>query len=349
MLRNKFILALGTLLLVSTAFATTSYIVKNGDTLSQLAKDHIGNPVYGKNGSLKKALVINPDIKNPDKIYVGDELLFTDEGILIKRTATKEQIEHAEAENMPTQTPTPTPESASEVSEPTETAKAPKPLTHGTIAFRASTGPVYSVVNQSGAFGGYEKGTFNVGLSANLLATFGDGRVEFEYQRVSPALDGVNKQIQNLLIKGGYKFIVIGLEETTAPLGSIVAGNVTWQDLTIVSPILGVHFDWGFEKNAPKETYRKSVDLEAQIPAFAVKDTTSDLFTSSSIGGYGGRLRGRIERSIYSQDKFNLFLGVEADASYQDLHFNGTFNTLSGRVDRSLQLYQGLITLNAEL
>jgi hypothetical protein len=347
MLRKKFILALGTLSLVSTAFATTSYIVKKGDTLSQLAQDHIGDPVYGKDGSLKKALVINPDIKNPDKIYVGDELLFTSEGILIKRTATQAQIDHAEAENIPT--PTPEPTAAPEISEPLETAKAPTPLTHGTIALRASTGPVYSVIKQTGAFGGYEKGTFNVGLSANLLATFGDGRVELEYQRVSPDLDGVNKQIQNLLIKGGYKFIVIGLAETTAPIGSIIASNVTWQDLTIVSPILGVHFDWGFEKDAPKDTYRKSVDLEAQIPAFAVQDTSADLFSTSSVGGYGGRFRGRIERSIYSREKFNLYLGVEADASYQDLHFNGTLNSLSGRVDRSLQLYQGLITLNAEL
>jgi hypothetical protein len=58
-----------------TAFAasaeTITYIVKKGDTLSQIAHKHIPGAIYGNNGSLAKVLSFNPEIKNPDKIYVG--------------------------------------------------------------------------------------------------------------------------------------------------------------------------------------------------------------------------------------------------------------------------------------
>ena len=49
-----------------------NYIVKRGDTLSEIAQSLIGDPVFKKNsGSLKFLLSYNPHISNPDKIKVG--------------------------------------------------------------------------------------------------------------------------------------------------------------------------------------------------------------------------------------------------------------------------------------
>lgn len=48
-------------------FTTTAwaYIVKKGDTLSEIAYKHISPKVYGKTGSVNKILALNPTIKNP--------------------------------------------------------------------------------------------------------------------------------------------------------------------------------------------------------------------------------------------------------------------------------------------
>jgi hypothetical protein len=335
-------IALGVLLAGSSAMAYTTYFVKGGDTLSQISADHIGRPIYGTVGSLKKVLTVNPDIRNADKIFVGDELILTKEGILIKRLATPEQIAAAEAEAEPTPIPPP-----AELTVP-EMLK-PAPRTHGTLSLRGSIGPTYYSLKQTGALGAHgQDGWRAIGVSANVLATFGDGRIEFEYKRINPDFNGETKQIQNFLIKGGYKFLVFGIDESTSPIYSDHLGSIEWKDLTLISPLLGVHFDWGFEKDAPKE-YRKSVDLEAELPAWTIKDSTSSFLGSENVGGYEFRFRARVEKSIYSQGKFNLYLGLEGAAAYQSLHFDGTLNGASGRVERTLQLYQGLVTLNAEL
>ena len=328
--------------------AALHYFVKKGDTLSQIALDHIGVPIYGKQGTIEKALENNPIIKDPDKIYVGDELLLTSEGILVKRLATPEQIAHAETvDALPAPMPSPTPEPAPEVAAKTEAPKTKAPLTHGTIALRGSVGPTYYHLSQSGALGNFSQSGLNVGLSGNVLATFGDGRVEFEYKHLSANFDGESKQLQNFLIKGGYKFIVIGFDEGTAPIAS-ATDVTTWKDLTTISPLLGVHFDWGFEKDSTLE-YRESFDVEGELPVSVEKDSTSSFLSATNVSGFGARVRARIEKSIYGQGKFHLYVGIEGVAGYQSLHFNGALGDESGDVTRTLQMYQGMLTVNAEL
>lgn len=47
------------------------YNIKEGDTLSQLAHEKIGSPIYGTKGSLNKILTLNQEVKNPDEIKIG--------------------------------------------------------------------------------------------------------------------------------------------------------------------------------------------------------------------------------------------------------------------------------------
>lgn len=64
-----------TALMLATASAwCANYIVQSGDTLSGIARRHIPGRVYGKQGSLDKLLSVNPQIKNPNLIYVGQNL-----------------------------------------------------------------------------------------------------------------------------------------------------------------------------------------------------------------------------------------------------------------------------------
>ena len=48
-----------------------AYIVKQGDSLSSIAKKEISKYVYGKNGSLGQLISLNPQIKNPNFIRTG--------------------------------------------------------------------------------------------------------------------------------------------------------------------------------------------------------------------------------------------------------------------------------------
>jgi LysM repeat protein len=71
---NKLFITVRCVFLLSAVAAgaeSITYIVKKGDTLSEIAHKNIPGPIYGRNGSLDKILSFNPQIKNPNKIYVG--------------------------------------------------------------------------------------------------------------------------------------------------------------------------------------------------------------------------------------------------------------------------------------
>lgn len=66
--KNVFILILT---LVSPLVFAITYIVKKGDTLSEIAHKNYSGSVYGKNGSLQKLLNLNPHIKDKNFIKIG--------------------------------------------------------------------------------------------------------------------------------------------------------------------------------------------------------------------------------------------------------------------------------------
>lgn len=48
-----------------------SYTIKKGDNLSQIAYRFIPGRVYGQRGSVRKLMTINPEVKNPNNIFIG--------------------------------------------------------------------------------------------------------------------------------------------------------------------------------------------------------------------------------------------------------------------------------------
>ena len=85
--------ALALCLLPSHAFSAENYQVKFGDTLSHIAKRFYAKPIYGPLGGLRNLIELNPQIKDPDKIYVG-QLLQTSarknqQGLVLKSKIAK--------------------------------------------------------------------------------------------------------------------------------------------------------------------------------------------------------------------------------------------------------------------
>lgn len=56
------------------------YCVKKNETMSEIAKDHLGRPIYGQNSSLKNLKLLNKQITNPDLIF-PDEAILTEGAI----------------------------------------------------------------------------------------------------------------------------------------------------------------------------------------------------------------------------------------------------------------------------
>jgi hypothetical protein len=64
-----------TVVLLGSALAraeeTRKVQVQKGESLSEISEREVGRPVYGKRGSLQKLLHLNPQVKNPNYIRVG--------------------------------------------------------------------------------------------------------------------------------------------------------------------------------------------------------------------------------------------------------------------------------------
>lgn len=62
------------LISVSAMARPETYLVKKGDTFSDVVAAHFKGPIFGKNGNIKKLRALNPHIKNPRFIYPGTRL-----------------------------------------------------------------------------------------------------------------------------------------------------------------------------------------------------------------------------------------------------------------------------------
>lgn len=62
---------------------TETYTVKPGDTLSNISQSKVGSPVYPKEGSLRRVLILNDSIKNPDRIYPKQQIKLRIEELMV--------------------------------------------------------------------------------------------------------------------------------------------------------------------------------------------------------------------------------------------------------------------------
>jgi hypothetical protein len=72
------------------AFASSIYVAKKKDVLSEIARKTIKGPVWGKHGSLNTLIALNPKIENPNLIFPKQEILIPDE-VIGQALATQSQ------------------------------------------------------------------------------------------------------------------------------------------------------------------------------------------------------------------------------------------------------------------
>jgi hypothetical protein len=83
---------------LENCFSATCYVVKLGETLSHISslKMKRDRPLYGKNGRLDFLISINPQLKNPDLIKVGQCVLSSRQEDNSSQILTKEEDSHEE-------------------------------------------------------------------------------------------------------------------------------------------------------------------------------------------------------------------------------------------------------------
>jgi LysM repeat protein len=139
--RHLAVVSLGLVLSIA-AFASVTYVAKPGDKLSKIAGKMIQGPVWGKHGSWQSVLALNSEIKNPDLIYVGQEIKLPDGEVAQAAESSSEQRAPAAEEAAPLASPTPA------LSSPTPLLAAPleKENSHGSLLELA---PYYALTSIS--------------------------------------------------------------------------------------------------------------------------------------------------------------------------------------------------------
>lgn len=79
------------------------YIVQNGDTFSMIAYNQFGGPAWGKDGAFEKLSVLNPEIKNPNLIFVGQKIVVSDE-VQNSLSQNQPEVRSVATEKTPAQT-----------------------------------------------------------------------------------------------------------------------------------------------------------------------------------------------------------------------------------------------------
>lgn len=81
-----------------------TYIVRDGDNLSQITIKLVGKPVYGAGNNLEKIIKLNSWIKDPNLIYPGKMIYFEDPRLAQKSPAPEavDSVAPAEPENLST-------------------------------------------------------------------------------------------------------------------------------------------------------------------------------------------------------------------------------------------------------
>jgi hypothetical protein len=336
---------------MQTTWALT-YVVKPRDVLSKIAHRYLQGRIYGKHGSLSQVLKLNSKLRpHPNLIYPGQEieipLIQQMQSALPEETSVPSPQVVLDAQNQPD-----LPKMAAQ----SEQLEKENYGNEFEIGLQAGYGLRLIHFNQSGAFGGI----LGFPIATNLFkvaanSRMGLWRTDVEYSRLSLNLNTdtsnptatINKAFQDLNLLAGYSVFNFGLHANALPImGTPSTTSLSWTDLTTLWAVGGIHLEKNAVTRSSRQPYRLSVDANLE---YALASGGGSGFTTSSLQGYGARVRARAQKGFFKKNSPQVFLGVEAEVAAQYLNFLGTSNTLNGIVIQRQQSVQALVTLEIAL
>jgi hypothetical protein len=218
----------------------------------------------------------------------------------------------------------------------------------------ASYGSAFMSLSQQGAFGNVSGSSIAVNRTDfEVSAKLDDLSCNIEFSRYSLDMGNntvnqnskVNKNLNELSFKGGYKHLTLGARSKSSPFFRETSGTtLEWATLTSVSALIGYHLEneWTGPSLRP---YRLYLDTEASFPFSGGSDPGTNV---SSLSGYALRARARLEKTLFKGNGFNFLAGLDAQASYDHLQYNGSWGGFSGSIQRNLTEIQGSLGIRME-
>ncbi len=297
--------------LVTSGITEEIYVIKSGDTLSSILKKRFhGEEIYGKNGKLAQVLALNPNIKNPNKIFQNQSIHLTQN--LVK-----------------------TPEI---IYEPTREQKREIILKKVLDNWDISTlyGTKFVSITQTGALGSAKVGTIFINnLKFNSEFRFEDWASWIHFDAYNFKYTSTNssdsRPMYSLDLGLSYKWFMGGIGMEQNPLFRNNAGNIEMAKQTQNYLELGFRNDIEMPTRKPTILKLKSW---IKIPLSTASDNSQ--IELNSISGYGARVQLELNRQILSQENYSLHASWMINLNYQEIAQHVKWDSTSGKINSTV-------------
>ncbi|HXH31336.1 MAG TPA: hypothetical protein VNJ01_11030 [Bacteriovoracaceae bacterium] len=323
-MKRTLTLILGTVL-ASYGLAQDAYIVKRGDTFSQIVKRKFpSHKLYGPNGKINQVITQNLQIKNPNRIYPKQVINFID------AVSSSVVIPLAKAE--------------SRQSIPEE-KKSELPSTNRRVSFLPGLeewnisglmGAKYLSVSQTGALGSISFGALFLNdfklnsefIFENWSAWLQFDSYKFKYKSLRT---GDSQQMYTLDFGIAHKWMMAGIGFEQNPLIRNNAGTI---EMTRQS---SMYLSLGAKKDIELPTRRPTaVRLKCWLHYPLSSATDNAQVKLSSVSGFGASGQVAIEREIFSKEIYSLHATWITDVGYQQLSQVVEWDNSEGKLDSTI-------------
>lgn len=298
-------------LTLSLAVWSAPYVVQEGETLSQIIQRKFPNErIFGKSGKLREVLSSNKFIKNPNKIYPNQVILFNDEEIVKEK---EEKFVPDVACEGPVLKPTPT-------------------AIRDEWNLSALYGAKYTSVNQTGAIGRAELGVLflnNFKLKSDFRYNDWGINAEFEtYEFKYKSLTNSDSDRMNSMDLGfSYKWFTSGVGLKQVPIFRNNSGDIQMATQTIG------FLKFGAKKEISLQTIKPTfVKFEGGLSLPFSGSTDNAAAKVSSVTGYGLQADVELSRTITKKKDYELRAIWENGFNHINLSQHTEWGTQSGNV-----------------
>jgi hypothetical protein len=324
----------------------SSYTVKNGDTFSEIVDKYTAPPpsLYGKNGRIARILALNPNIKDPNFIMIGEtitlEKISKNRGLenrfdrpskisklVLDETKIKEgQLKGERGQVHP-------------VLDKDDTGifdfgigYGGKFYSHGQSGALGSANVGALFLNNLSFFTSYEKRNFKLETEANTY--------KFKYDVNGSSSE---KQLYSYSLRSFYQNFFLGITFEQQPLFKNGGNGVEMVAETSILPSLG--YKWDIELSSKIET---RLLLQTSVGYFLDSSASDPDIKISNHKGFSAEIKTRLTRRLNKSKRFPIYYFWSNDLGYRDYERSVEWGTSSGSVKSEHLHFNSTVGLKIE-
>ncbi|MDC1174850.1 LysM domain-containing protein, partial [Bacteriovoracaceae bacterium] len=324
----------------------SSYTVKNGDTFSEILEKYTAPPpsLYGKNGRIARILALNPNIKNPNFIMVGETVIlekfsknrghenrFDRPSKISKRVLDETRIKESQLKGERGQ--------VHPILDKDDT---------GIFDLGIGLGGKYYSHSQSGALGSANVGVLFLN-NFSLFTSYEKKNFKLEMEAYSYKFkydvsgSSTERQLYGYSLKSYYKNLFFGVAFEQQPLFKNNGGDVELVAESGVLPSLG--YKWNIILSTKIET-RLLVQTSV---SYLLDSSASDPDVKiSEHKGFGADVKTRLTRRLNKSKCFPIYYYWSNDLGYRDYERFVEWGTSNGTVRSEHLHFNSTIGLKIE-